>query len=552
MGNEKRSTALKPVVAALLVSLALSGCVSVGNMTAKLLTAKTADLSNASVQVRFIRNLYQTEAQTTEVKHVSAIWQPGANVAVINFLKREGIGMYEIDGTVKLNGELLTHLGSGAYGKVLPADELSAQTFTIDTATGKHFEFTVEPLPEIAIRSINGQSEGATVDLGKSLELELENPSGTENTTIGLKLLANAVGTRAFYEVGIFKSTDKLSMPATVFASSSVPNVKFGFNKGVNYLQVERSTSRLVEMEGVGAAQVISQSWDTAPVQVTGEPNYFTHITAEGEAGAENSPIAYSLRKPNAATGRPFSTAKKFALASLSVRGTLYQQKESTSSTTTGNIKTTTTTTETWQFPPLPTAFWDQLLENINADIQNLMQERYGIQFIPVGQVVASGEYAKLEEIDQESSDVKIKRSYKGTKNLVPTSISGLLGQVSSTFAADRPEARLIRELGVDGLVAITLDLDLPTDTDKVTLRPRMGIRITGPPTSHTAGQAVYLEGGISSDKGVTFNESELENINALNRIVRKEELMAALVQAINELEAQEKELGYDLIWALK
>ena len=140
MCNKKgRSPVLKPFIAALLVSLALSGCVSGGNMTAKLLTAKTADLSNASVQVRFIRNLYQTEAQTTEVKHVSAIWQPGANVAVINFLKREGIGMYEIDGTVKLNGELLTHLGSGAYGKVLPADDLSPQTFIIDNSPSSRY-----------------------------------------------------------------------------------------------------------------------------------------------------------------------------------------------------------------------------------------------------------------------------------------------------------------------------------------------------------------------------------------------------------------------------
>ena len=117
-------------------------------------------------------------------------------------------------------------------------------------------------------------------------------------------------------------------------------------------------------------------------------------------------------------------------------------------------------------------------------------------------------------------------------------------------------------EVGISSSQAVILLAIMPlatlvlshffTDTDKITLRPRMGIRITGPPTSQTAGQAVYLEGGISADKGVTFNESELENINALNRIVRKEELMAALVQAINELEAQEKDLGYDLIWALK
>ncbi len=50
----------------------------------------------------------------------------------------------------------------------------------------------------------------------------------------------------------------------------------------------------------------------------------------------------------------------------------------------------------------------------------------------------------------------------------------------------------------------------------------------------------------------MTFNEEELGDINALNRIVRKEELMAALVKALDELEAQEKELGYEQIWSMK
>ena len=139
-----------------------------------------------------------------------------------------------------------------------------------------------------------------------------------------------------------------------------------------------------------------------------------------------------------------------------------------------------------------------------------------------------------------------------GTKKLVPTSVSGLWGRISSTFAADRPEARLIRELGVDGLVSITLDLDLPTDTDAITLRPILAISITGTAGGDDGTQVAYFSGGVQIDKGVGMVESDFQDINALNRIVRKDDLLRAIEQGLDELEAQEKELGYDLIWALK
>jgi hypothetical protein len=92
----------------------------------------------------------------------------------------------------------------------------------------------------------------------------------------------------------------------------------------------------------------------------------------------------------------------------------------------------------------------------------------------------------------------------------------------------------------------------VPTDTDKITLRPIMSVRITGPPNGYTVGPTVYAEGMISTDKGVASSETEFNDINAFNRIVRKDELMAVLTKALNKLEAKEKAEGYDLIWALK
>jgi hypothetical protein len=169
----------------------------------------------------------------------------------------------------------------------------------------------------------------------------------------------------------------------------------------------------------------------------------------------------YNFHKPNAFYGPPFSSVKKFALTSLSVRGTLRKQIVNKSSSTIGNTTTTTTTTKTWQFPQLSNAFWDQLLENIHSDITSLLKDRYGIGLIPVELVVRAPTYAELQPISDENTTVEIERTYKGTKSLIPTSFSALVGAISSTFASDRPDSRLMNELEVDGLISITLDLDL-------------------------------------------------------------------------------------------
>lgn len=538
---------------AILAIAAMTGCASVlGNLAAKMLTGKTADLSQVSAIARFIRNTYPAETQTTEVKYSGALWVPGSNVAAIQFLKREGIGMFSIDGTVSLNGEELPHIANGVYGKVLDDNE-QPQTFEILTLTGQTASLTVVPTAPIAIKSINGSLEGAEIDMTQDLVLELDNPAGSAGTPLRVALLADAVRTRAFYDLGIFSARDRLVIPAAAFRHSAPPNAKFfTFNKGANYLLVERFQASLSDDPALGAGQIIAQSWDTVPVTLSGDVDVIDRVEVQGEIAGEGGSMEYSMNVPNASYGRPFSSGQRFALASLSVRGTLRKEISTSWSTTSGNVTTTTTRTQTWQFPQLSDAFWDQLLENMNKDITALLRRRYGIDIIPVEQVVAAPSYAALEAVKDENTQVEVERSYRGTKNLIPTSLSALAGNISSTFAADRPDSRLMHELGVDGLISVTLDLDVPTDTDKITLRPVMSIRVTGPPNGYQIGPTVYAEGLASSPRGVSFSEAELQDINALNRIVRKDDLMRALTQALDELEAKERELGYQAIWALK
>jgi len=95
---------------------------------------------------------------------------------VINFLKREGIGMFQIDGVVKINGEVIPHFMNGVYGKILDDAEDGPVTFEIETSTGQTGSFTVVPTAPIKIKSINGKSEGYEIDMTQDLVLNSITP----------------------------------------------------------------------------------------------------------------------------------------------------------------------------------------------------------------------------------------------------------------------------------------------------------------------------------------------------------------------------------------
>ena len=99
----------------------------------------------------------------------------------------------------------------------------------------------------------------------------------------------------------------------------------------------------------------------------------------------------------------------------------------------------------------------------------------------------------------------------------------------------------------------MTVDLQIAADNnDKIILVPRMSFNIMGLEEKYTFGITSYGQGGLNASDGVPFSESEFQNINALNRIVRKDDLMKAFRQGLKALQSKEQEMGYEKIWALK
>ena len=538
------------ILTGLLLTGLLTGCVQIGTMVAKMMTQSTADLSNVSMQVRYIRNLYPPETGTTEAGYLEE-WKAGRNILGINVFKRSGIGMYKLDAVMLANGDTLPYYTNGASGKFLDEGDLESQHIQIKTASGQEAEFTVAPIEPVEITSVNGGS--GIVDLTKDLVLEFDVPENVENRNMKVSLLMDVMGVRDWVDIVNFKEKSKVVIPASAF--QHLPGLSPVM--GSSYLRVERFRVEPTIHKGIGAAQVLSLSWDAVPVEVTGKRDAVNGIAVDGEISSEKGTISYDISKPNAFLGKPFSEGKKFALTSLTVRATkLKQSRTKTSSSTSyyGNYKvtTTTTTTQTRKFPTLPDEFWEDLVDDMYDEVLATLQNNWDIELIPVEEVLGAPSYQELESIDDGVTEVAVSKSYKNTKNLIPTTLGAIIGSVSSTFASDRVDARLIEELDVDGLIAVTIDLEMPWES--FSLSPRLSFRVSGPPNGYLMGPTIFAQGVISGN-GVELDSAKAETtdpMDILDRVVRKDELISALDTGLKQLQAEERKYGYDKIWALQ
>jgi len=560
-----RKTNIRIFILSVLTVLFLAGCGAItkmtGSLVGSLLTSSTADLNEAAIQVYFMRNVYPKATNVVEVDYMGENWQENGNMVFVSFLNRSGMGMLTVDGTVSIDGEIVPHVKNGFYGKWIDQDDLSPKHVVIKTKTGQTAEFTVAAPEAIKIKSVNGKSNGAEINVEKDLVLELESPNTTKNTEIKIGMINSVMGMLAFTDAGVFKYKNNLTIPAAMWE-----NTGSGMSpkEGENWLKVERFNVVPTNVKGVGASQVIGMSLDCVPVNVTGEidenifgisSNYGLHINEDLET--ENGNIHIDVSKPTAFLGRPMDSGKKFAVASFTVRATKLQQSRSSISSSTTytashKITTTTTSTETKTFPKLPDAYWNNLVNGLYADFEQVLKRNYNIDLIPIEDVLKAPSYNRLEPISDNISVVEVEKSYKGTKNLIPTTVSAIVDNISTTFASDRIDARLIKELDVDGLISATLDLEM--DWESAALSPRLSIRISGAPNGYIAGPTIYVQGVING-KGVDWDEARMEAdyvMEALPNTIRQKDLMMALDTALKKISAAEKEKAYDALWAIK
>lgn len=543
------------------VSLFLASCATIqtkiGQVALKFMTKKEKDFTQMAAIGMYQTNMYSPETGIT--LGTNADWTEGQNAVGVHLIKPGGaIGLIDLEGTVTVNGQPATSYGGGVYMALFDGDDTSRKTVRLENVDGVATEFDISPAPSISIKSINGQSDNATLDLSEDFEIELDYNAAARGKRVRIALITKAVGVKGF---AWFQSTNvqnKITVSADAFRHKHItgggPTGKDLTNwaTGENHLQVS-----IIEDDRSDANQPFvyfkrtSTSFDTKPVMLSGSTEGRTSINIKGDVEADNGKFKYGATSSNAWFARPLNTnIGKIGIASLSVEGFLYDQETSTSESDYGSYKVITTTTTTWQFPQLDDVYWNQFLENIYGDMVDMLEDEYGANVVDVDRITSNPIYADFYVPNDENTETYISKNLRDTKRLFAASLGEVLAERKTSLIADEDAmASLLRDMDMDALMNISIDYRVAGDgDDKIVLLPLVSYQVIGQTQAFDGMANTWLQGTIQGP-GVSFSRNEFSSLNALNRIGQKDIIVELIRQSIQDLTSKQAEFGYDEVW---
>jgi hypothetical protein len=509
------------IVAAVSLVPATSGCISTQTEDVGMTLESTSDLSTCAMQTRYITNLYPRDAKTDEMEIFSKSWTEGGTGITLSCLSRDRVGSQRIDGKVMLDGVEMQLNRHGFYSSAFKGSHAEPKTISIVTSSGQKADIPVQAPQALSLVSVNGVSKAARVDLSQDLALEFADFAPYSFARVAL--IAEGSEGRKFTEIGVFKMDRKLKIPAVAFEHHSLGN-SAKILEGANYVLVEQFEIMPGTVPSVGTAQNLALGWAWMPVTVSGKTSALAGIDITGSLSTRAGDLSYAVSKPNASQGKPLSQASKFAVASLSIRGRLQNNED--------------------RFPQVPIAWWDNELKKFHDALGKMFKSEFGITLVAPDKVLTSSIYNELDAAPDVYTKDTIQRSLRGLRTLSSSRLT------SSTFPADKPDIQLMRDLGVDGLMDIEIEVDLITRAGKKALATSLTFRIIGEPSAYTV-PTLYSQGTVSNATGIPFTGSEFKSSQSLDRVLRKSDLLAGLKQALREQEAKARDLGYEALWSL-
>lgn len=556
---------MKRLSTLVLFTLIIAGCAQIGGLALKLMTPKESDLSKMAGIGYYIVNNYGAETGVTLGSENKDFYEGGKNYIGIQFVKSEGVGFYNFEGTVTVDGDTTTSLGAGFYVVKADRDDLRNRKVRVDSPTGQTAEFDLKAPSAIRIKSINGSADNPVIDLTKPLTVELDFPNSAQGKLVHFSLVINVsmAGVKGFANFFSTTIAPTITIPAEAFKHTHITGGApsgaslVSFKEGENYLKVEISeNSGPQQLEPFAYFKTQQQTMDTKSISLEGETTGVSYMKGEGSVAAPSGEFGVRYSGNNGWYVRPMTTGvRRVALGSFNVAGTLYKKEvtETTSENRLAGTITTTTFTKEWVFPQLDDQYWNTFMENFYSDFDAMIKRKYGYNLVNVDQVTSNPHYANFYEPKEVNTDFVIRKNFRETKRLKAATIGEIVGSATTAMVADGlPIARLMRDMNLDGVGYITLDLEIGGDeNDKIILNPLLRFTIDG----HNQLKDGFVSEWFSIQvygAGVPFSREEFTDVNALNRILQKDALLAGLEKGLDLLLQGQTENGMVTVWAAK
>ena len=528
--------------------LLVKSAVGAGSIASKFMGGSifgsTDDLGTVDLSGGFRAHLYPGNLGTAEMALYSD-WKTSGSQIIFVLSKKEGFGISSIKGSINVDGKPMKNtLGIYTY---FTEENTKSHKVEITTDKGQKSTFTIHPPKyNIKVLSINGsKAETVNIDPTKDVVLELLNPPGSENTMLTINLMYKVISVPTFTNMGMFKSANKITIPAAYFR-----NVAGAGNYKNSYFSVERASfEQATDVTGfyptVNYGTVYSDGkYINFSPDIDANKGIIIKSTVKNFSGNYNE----EFTKPNALQSMPFNQIKNIGILSFGVVGSLQNYASNTKYS--GN-DSYTTSSMSLKFPQLPNEEWDEVLNNLYVKLTKVLTDEFSAPIVPQEKITSSKGYERLVYFSKEDKNTAavISRGYNGLNIIGFTSLKEESGSSTTAASPDNSTVALMQESGANAILKVKLEMAARIGKSwgsyDGSFVPTLYVELIGnkPGYQLTKYFTTKIEG---SGYGGATKKEKFDLAKACNI----DELVKRFQADIQEAKRKEKEIGdYNIIW---
>lgn len=508
------------------------------------------DLGTAAISVFYQAHLHPQFVMKYPTK--TPDWETCGDAVYLGFTNKSGAGLSSTDGTVTLDGKEILYSGVGTYFQGFKPENRGTKQIEVKSSDGDQVSLKVSPAESLEITSINGKPRGENIIIDGSQDITLEIGNGDADPTskLHVQMVCKMVGTPIMYDIFIADARNTLIIPKEAFKSFEGSPAPFLKN---NILIVNRIKEKVIDNTAAGALRTISAYMDWTPVTMSGDLAKGNMITM-GMDASKNVSISFTtdtlakyvfdVNKAGPFYSPPMDDIKKVAVGSFIIRGNM----ESSNTSIEGDwiVKS-----KKW-FPRLNDETWQQLVEEMYKDFETKVSAEFGYEMVPLDQVVNSEAYKYAKPITDGVKGNYVEVGAGGTQRIVSTRWTDIWKDAGISFGSDFVSERLIRELDVDAVISVVIDLDFNFETES--LDPKVNIVAFAPNISYKQESKYFTMNARSTPMSFDDAKDESKDMyQVIYQMINAETLAETYMDAFKQLQKQENETPqYKAIWDAK
>ena len=493
-------------------------------------------------------------------------WQTCGDAVFLGLTNKSGIGLGSTSGEVGFtdldggNQITLKPAGWGTYFHGFDEKERGKKTVSIIEKNGKQITVTVAPAAPLSIKTIDGKAKGEEIiiDGTKDIVIELENGDADPKSNLHVQLICKLVGTPVILDVIVTKAKNTITIPKEAFKNFEGSPSPFSKKNTLIVNRVVETIEKGKLVKDAGALRTISAYMDWAPVTVAGDIAKGSIMTA-GFDKSKNTKIDINLNtkgeynfaigKGQPFTSPPLKLMKNVAIASFVVRGNLADK---------GVSADKKYLQEKW-FPELTDDKWQALADKLYQEFASGLSQEFSMNILPLNKVVNAKAYKHTKSIQNRVNRTFAEFGAGGTKRILTTSGVDFWKDLSITFGGDFVSQRLVKELDVDAVIAVTVDLNFDFETEA--LDPIISIVAFAPDVSYKTQAKYFSITASTKSKPLSDAKKIMREGNAgaknwqnlMHQMIKADDFNQGFINALKQLSEQEDKYPvYEKLWKAK